>query len=233
MINTSNKSLIYLAINTGCAVSNFYFAPKAFAMSYAIGVIVGCGMGLKRRLDIRFIDIKEKAKTTVSTQASQAAVKASELSAPLQGAAADGLNKFSQYQTVQAATGYAKEAANKAKPLLERAAALAKPFFDLYMYYSGYGAVVDQIASYVGWFDEQRMKVIAGLNPIPGIKGTLLSLAALAANAGYMTLPVLNKMWILSGFTAGYAAGLYVMRQTEWSWLQSEGYSKGLSAAVL
>lgn len=232
MFNISNKSLAYLVINTSCTITNAYLAPKTFTLTFAIGTAVGLTMGLKRRVDVLLIDYNQKAANAASEKAAQMAEKANQMTENLQAQASEGFKKVGATAAGQTAVHYANTVVETAKPLFDKVSFLAKPLLKLYLKFSGYETVVNTTLNYTTGFDEQRMKVIKNLNPIPRMKGTILSVAAVAANLGYLTFPVLSKLWILSGFTAGYATGLYVMQNSNWSWLQSEPYQEARKTIV-
>lgn len=201
----SKSSLIFLILNVGCAIGNAYKAPVSYSLSFAVGIILGLGMGLKHRLSFIALDLNEKAVR-----------KLDEKSKPIQDVFPPLLEQVNE-------SFVGKYAAKVSR--------YAQPLFRLFLYVSGYAAVYDQAAAYMGNFAEQRAALIEKLNPIPGKILSLISVSALMANYGYISQPVLSKITILSGFPMGYALGKFLMRNFDWGILQNASYSAAVANA--
>lgn len=200
----SASNIFYLSINTACALANAYLAPQSFAISFAVGVAFGAGVGLKRRFDLILVDINERIANVAKEQINTA-------TEGLQTKANAGLEAFNASSTGQ----YTANALEKISPLV-------RPFFKLFLYFSGYGKMIDTGKSFVMGFDEQRKQILKKLDCIPGWKGTVLSITALAANVGYIATPILSKVFLFSGFPMGFAAGLYIAGNFRSPYLKSE-----------
>lgn len=233
MNKVSNSSLAYILINSGCATVNAYLTPTYFTISGVIGLTVGLGMGLKRRADALIIDYNEKAVNEAINQSARAAEVANQMTENFQSQAKDRLTKIGNSSVGKTTLHYTQRIVETTKPILNKIYRFSLPLFKLYVRFSGYGATIDKAASYVMKFEEQRLAVIHRLNPVPGIKGTILSIASLSAQVGYLTFPLLSKLWILSGFPAGYACGLYLMQNSKWKWLKSESYENTMKTITL
>lgn len=100
----------------------------------------------------------------------------------------------------------------------EKMPSIVRPLFNGFLYISGYKSIYDTASSLTGGFEEQRKSTLQKLSPLPGTILNMISATSLAANLGYLTYPVLSHISILSGYPAGYSAGLFLaslnMKQT-------------------
>ena len=172
------------------------------------------GIGLKRRVDAILVDYNQATAEAIQARINKA-------TSNLQNNVQAQTNKVKETSAFKAT----KEVTDKFSPFI-------RPVIKFYLFISGYGKLLEKAGSYITGFDDQRLKIVKSLNPIPGIKGTLVAVGALAANIGYLTLPILSKMWVFSGLTSGYATGLYVMRHTNFRWLQSNQYDRALNITL-
>lgn len=186
----SYSAITYCALNTGCAIASAYIAPSSFAFSFTAGMVCGLGLGLKRKVSLLLLDANEKI-----IRIAEEKLRVEKL-----------LYEMKETQPGQ----YATQVSEAMNEYLSKYSCFLKPVMSTLLHLSGYGKIVNTGVGLVSGFDEQRKKIIQDLNPIPGWKGTLLSLTTLAANVGYIASPILSKVSLFSGFTAGYATGLYV-----------------------
>lgn len=199
----SNASSLSLVFNLSCAFGNAYQAPGTFSLGFALGIIIGLGMGLKHRISLITLELNERAVKQIGEKA----------------------------QPVQDILPSIKEKVNNSYVgnFLERHSGLIQLIFRSFLYLTGYHAIYDTTASYLGNFDEQRAHIIKKLNPIPGIISSLLSFGALMANIGYIENFWAAKVALLSGLPAGYAAGTFLMRNYDWKILGNQSYSIALA----
>ena len=95
---------------------------------------------------------------------------------------------------------------SKIQDLVEKILPVIQSIFSSLARFSTMGRLV---SIGIGNTNEQRQYLIKKLDFIPGWKGTLLSCTTTAINLKYIALPLLSKISLCSGFTSGYAYGLY------------------------
>lgn len=199
-VNTTYASL---AVNTACAAMNFYLAPKSFSLSFAAGLILGCGVstGLYTHFTkiltvehyIKKIDEQIKRKeTTEKIEHKGFFSKISHL-----------MNR--KVSNLKQNTNTSKTTIDKIDLQQKLIDAEINPFLDravkISLYISGYDKKSTDS------FKVQINRLIKRLNPVPGLAGTCLSIGSLALNLINIANPILSKMSLFSGYTMGYAVG--------------------------
>jgi hypothetical protein len=199
----TKRNFLLLTVNIGSAIGNIYQAPGKFSLGFGVGIILGMGAGLKQRLSLIAVDLNEKAikKVGAATQT-------------LQGVLPPVVEKIND-------SNLSKHG--------EKILNYTQPFFRAFLYFSGYGKILDTASSYVSNFEEQRFQLLKKLNPIPGKLLSFLSISSLIVNLGYVQKPIISKvMGVLSGLPMGYATGKLLMRNFDWCFLRSDSYTQAL-----
>jgi len=172
-------------INTCCALANVYIAPKSFAFSFAAGVVVGLGLGAKRRFNLFILNACKDVSSCVC---------------------------INNLETRLSAQGSITQAFDKR--ISPRVRHIVRPVFSAFLFLSGFKNIEKVVSNLTGNFYPQRGRLLKQLDVIPGWKGTLFSLTACASNLNAIAVPILSRSALFSGFTPGYAAGLYLIKKT-------------------
>jgi hypothetical protein len=204
----SKPSFFSLTINIGCAIGNIYQSPGKFSLGFAVGIILGIGVGLKHRLSLIALDLNEK---TIK--------KVREAAQPIQDYFPPVVEKINDSNLSE----YAGKIWDYAQPI-----------FRVFLYLYCYGKIWDKASSYVTNFEKQRFNLIKKLNPIPGKLLSFVSISSLIVNIGYVQQPIISKvMGLLSGLPLGYATGKLLMRNFDWFYLGNEAYTHALSKTTV
>lgn len=180
-------SILSLMCNLGCAIGNAYLRPKAFVISYIIGLITGLGIGFRYYLEAVKINLNQKLKKKIDDR-----------TMPLQVKVISSKDKFFL-------TPFGK--------LIEKVLQLAWPFIKTGIIVSGHQRTYDQASKLLGNFQSQRQEILRNLDPVPGLIGTTISATTLVMNLFYLAKPLFFYLASISGYPMGYATGLFIMQR--------------------
>lgn len=205
-MNVSNYDLLFFIFNSACAVANAYHSPISFGLSFLATVPIGVVVSIKNQVNLIYVDYCEisKNKLTASTRPFYTYLQqqAEKTTAVL-------LEKYSIYipQSISRTT-------QKVLPYV-------KPFFRFGLTISGYGKIFTTVQNMTMNYDQQRNQINKKISIIPSKKQTILSVAALAANLGYLTIPILSSVRLFAGIPSGYACGIWIGNKS-CKWLRAQ-----------
>lgn len=176
----SRTDMATLALTVGCAGINAYLAPLSFTIGFAIGTTCGAGMGLFRKANLLLINLNEKVVSA-------------------------GKGAVPNHVTERAA-----QIKDQFDSSMDQVNPTVKSLALFILSCTSWIPTLKFAADRVSNFDAQRADILRKLNPIPGWKGNLLSIATTAANLNAAAYPILSQVGLLSGLTPGYAVGMYL-----------------------